>query len=105
MSGRYGLVALFRPGTEGEDGLQGYPLNTETIALIVGNRGSLIAVLDGQEIDLGSGKLFTEFQYDIIYVGLKPDEPREENWLNVDNLYKVDGIMHHRTIELYFQPR
>jgi hypothetical protein len=105
MAGRYGLVALFRPGDteKGEEGLQGVPFNTNPGVEMLGTHGALIAVLDSQELSLGEGTLFTEHHHGMDYIGLRPDEPREEDWLNVPNLYKVDGYLIHRPIDLYFQ--
>lgn len=96
MGGRYGMVALF------SNDYRGLPWNVNVDAL-VGLQGSLIAVLDDQEFDLGSGTFFTEQDYGMIFVGLKPDDGRKEEWLNFDNLCKVDGVLTHKPIELYFQ--
>jgi hypothetical protein len=97
MSSRYGLVALFGEGD------QALPWDID-VKTLEEQRGSLIAVLDGQDVDLGTGTLFTETEDGITFIGLKPDDERKEEWLNVDNLYKVDGYLIHKEIELYFHP-
>lgn len=104
QSGRYGIIALFRPGQpdQGETGLQGLEWNVP-IHDLTGTHGLLIAVLDDQEYDLGSGIFFTERDYATDYVGVKPDVPRDEEWLNVTSLYKVDGMITLKPIELYFE--
>lgn len=104
ISDRYGLVALFRAANVdlGETGLQEIPWNLP-VENLVDAHGSLLAVLDGQEYDLGSGTFFTEWGDGMAYVGLRPDEPRESNWLNVDNLYKVDWMLcGYKNVDLYF---
>lgn len=104
MVGRYGIVALFRPGNpdKGESGLQQVPWSVP-VNVLVDAQGSLQAVLDGQEYDLGTGTFFTEQDYGNTYVGLQPDDSRGENWLNVDNLYKVDWILcGYKNVDLYF---
>jgi hypothetical protein len=104
IAGRYGIVTLFRTANidEGERGLQGLPWNVDVDAL-VGKHGALSAYLpDGHEVVLGSGTFFTERDYGLTYVGLKPDEPREEDWLDPVMLHKVDAYMIRKPIELYF---
>jgi hypothetical protein len=104
IAGRYGIIALFRAGNpeEFESGLQGMPWNIPAETL-VDTHGSFLAVLEGQEYDLGSGTFFTELYSGITYVGLRPDVPREEDWLNVDNLYKVDWMLSgYKDVDLYF---
>jgi hypothetical protein len=49
-----------------------------------------------EKIILGSGTLF----YSGIHVGIKPDDGRESDWLNVKNLYKL----HEQTVDLHFEP-
>lgn len=103
VGGRYGIIALFRTAEidEGETGLQGLEWNVP-ISDLLGTHGTLTAVLGGQEYELGSGSFFTERDYATDYIGVKPDVPREEEWLNVENLYKVDGMMIRKPVELYF---
>ena len=104
ISDRYGMITLFRPG-EGpsEVGLQPLPWQADINAL-EGKRGAFVAVLNGQELDLGAGTFFTEPAWGTTYVGLKPDDGREEQWLNVDNLYKVDAFLIRTPVDLYFVP-
>lgn len=107
IAGRYGIVALFRLGisNEGESGLQGLPWNVD-VASLVGKHGALVAYLeDGQGVSLGTGTFFTEQAYGLTYVGLKPDEPREEDWLDPMQLHKVDAYMCRQSVELYFEEK
>lgn len=53
----------------------------------------------GEEIVLGEGTLFTEWYDSYFYLGLRPDDGRKYNWLDVKNLYRA----HDQTIELYFE--
>lgn len=96
---RYGIVTLFEPG---EFGSRYIPLQ---ISELQGLRGSLLAVLQNREYDLGSGTVFAEYKDAVQYVGLRPDEPREEDWLNVENLYQVDWLLSgKKPVDLYFVP-
>ncbi len=104
ITGRYGLIALFRPPTENEDGLQALPWNTDALLRVTGAHGTLIAVKDDQDIILGEGELFAQSEYGQLYVGIHPDDNRKEEWLDSSSLYKVDGYLIHRDIDLYFQP-
>lgn len=98
-SGRYGIIALFRFGEREEIAIDwATPVHD-----LVGTWGTLIAVLDGLEYPLGSGTFFTELAYGIDYVGVKPDVARDGEWLNVENLYKVDGMLINQTVELHFE--
>lgn len=97
IAGRFGIIYLFDP-EKGAD--HAVPLQIDGLT---DQRGSFVAVMNGQEYDLGSGTFFTEQHYGHTYVGLKPDVPREEDWLNVDNLYKVDWQLSKYTpVDLYF---
>jgi len=54
----------------------------------------------GEEIVLGSGTVFYENKYDIDAIGLKPDDNRNELWLDIKQLYRA----HEQDVELYFEP-
>jgi len=58
----------------------------------------------GDRIVLGSGTLFRETKREggdtYEYVGLRPDDGRDTDWLNPEALYRV----HHQTVRLLFEP-
>lgn len=53
----------------------------------------------GEEIVLGEGTLFTERYDSYFYLGLKPDDGREYNWLDTKMLYRA----HEQSVELWFE--
>lgn len=117
-SDRYGTVMLMTdPGTLMTEP-RGYinPLESP-----VGQRGSIIAeVIEtrdsdhigdlfrglfpetpevGERIELGSGTFFIEpTSFGAVLMGLRPDEPRDSDWLNPRALYRV----HVQTVRLLF---
>jgi len=57
---------------------------------------------ENEFIELGEGTVFFEHKNGIQgrYIGLKPDEPRDSDWLNPQALYRC----HSQTVDLYFAP-
>lgn len=123
-SDRYGTVYLL---AEGHNSLSSAPcpsLVDERIAASwADRRGDLIAVVKetresthigdlfhgvfprkpevGQIIALGTGTLFcAKPYYGGTAVGLRPDDGRAEQWLNIRSLYDA----HEQTVDLFFHP-
>ncbi len=53
----------------------------------------------GEEIILGEGSVFYMQEDDRIYIGLKPNDGREKDWLDPKKLYRA----HAQYVELYFK--
>jgi hypothetical protein len=119
-SDRYGTVSLF-DGDSNDKKLIAKPIiHLEEIKKLVGKKGKLeVEVLHtrqsthigdlfrgfspstpkkGQRLTLGEGKLFTELVEGINTVGLRPDDGRDSDWLQPEQLYKA----HEQTVNLYF---
>ncbi len=100
ITGRYGLVALFDEHWN--------PLTWQIDISLPGTQfawkyGALVAVLDGEEIELGRGKVFSENHYTIDYIGLRPPlDYLEDEWLSPSQLHKVDGHIIRKPVELWF---
>ncbi len=54
----------------------------------------------GEKVALGTGTLFTEMDDGVPRIGLKPDDGRDELWLDVPGLYRC----HNQTVRLIFAP-
>lgn len=54
----------------------------------------------GETVELGTGTLFTYLEEGIPVVGVKPDDGREEDWMNPRALYRC----HNQTVRLEFRP-
>ena len=116
VNDRYGIVALWPRDDE-----YGTPIPMD-INPLEGMRGELIAkVLEarqsthigdlfreiypvtpevGEEIVLGEGVVFYELHEDgQVFIGLKPDDGRKEDWLDPKMLYRA----HAQYVELYFK--
>jgi len=120
---RYGLVTL-SPTSGGYNDVPDKPAGSYVAldaATQAGKRGRIVAVVlearesnhigdlfrgispstpnVGEEIALGEGTLFYENAYDdVIGVGVKPDQPRDSDWMNPRHLYRC----HDQTVELRF---
>lgn len=53
----------------------------------------------GEVILLGEGLLFYDLVDGIVHVGLKPEDERKHDWLNIKKLYRA----HEQTVELFFE--
>ena len=124
-SDRYGLVTLLSPPPDGTQRGGPMPVYGATlpwaVALPVGRRGRLIAVAVetresehigdlfrgigpttpdvGEEIVLGAGEVFAQ-EIEGLYVGLRPDDGRDSDWLDPRALYRA----HDQTVDLFFEP-
>lgn len=123
-SDRYGSVYLI---PEGANSFSRTPspslVNPAMTAKFDGRKGELIAVVTanresthigdlfrgfapskpeiGEIINLGKGVLFTETAPEGgITVGLRPDDSRDHDWLNIKSLYRA----HEQSVKLYFHP-
>lgn len=121
---RYGLVTL-SPTSGGYNDLPDKPAGSYTAldaTIQAGKRGRIVAVVlktrqshhigdmfrgiypstpkVGEEIELGTGTLFYENPYGdaVIGVGVKPDKPRNSDWMDPRKLYRC----HDQTVELRF---
>lgn len=55
----------------------------------------------GERIELGTGTFFTEpTDFGAVLMGLRPDVPRDSDWLNPKALYRA----HEQTVRLLFVP-
>jgi hypothetical protein len=54
----------------------------------------------GEVIVLGTGTVFHDGDGDGIYIGLRPDDGRDADWLDPEALYRA----HEQTVELQFLP-
>lgn len=108
LSSGDGFFVIFQRQCEGQRGVL-YAIVRETrVSSHCGDmlRGIAPSVPDlGEKIVLGSGTLFynediTDTSAKISFVGLKPDDGREHDWLDVHSLYKL----HEQTVDLYFDP-
>jgi hypothetical protein len=124
VTDRYGAVYLLASGDSMTEATHIAPITLSPE--LVGKRGQLIAeVIEtresthlgdwfhgfapstpdvGEKIVLGVGTLFKENEHDDtgqrwIMVGLKPDDGREEFWLNPKKLYRA----HEQTVKLWFK--
>lgn len=122
-SDRYGTVYIMQEGhnsmSSGEPNMQ---WDTTALRKVEGLRGTLIATVItnrqsthigdffrgvypsmpevGEIIHLGEGTAFIESQYaETVTLGLKPDEWREHDWLDINALYRA----HEQTVTLTFE--
>lgn len=122
VSDRYGYISLFDSDSEDRVISAGAHLDIKKITELVNQTGRLVAkVIEArksthigdlfrgfsptkpkkeEEIELGTGKLSHLVQDGIDTVGLKPEDGREEDWLNPERLYRA----HEQTVNLYFIP-
>ena len=54
----------------------------------------------GEQVELGTGTLFTHPEDDIPVIGVEPDDGRDEDWMNPRALYRC----HNQTVRLEFRP-
>lgn len=55
----------------------------------------------GERITLGTGEFFVEREDARVYVGLKPEDGRDSDWLDPKALYRC----HQQTVQLWFEVR
>ena len=121
-SDRYGTVWLMNDGHNSMTVCDpGWRLDDSAVSRAIGQKGRLVARVlsarqsthigdlfrgifpvtpdEGEDIDLGSGQLFSEQQHFGPAVGLRPDDGRRSDWLNPENLYRA----HEQLVELRFE--
>jgi hypothetical protein len=128
ISDRYGTVYLLEPEKDASEGASGLkeakaiPLSEEAIKAVEGRRGTLYArVLKtrkslhigdlfrgvypetpalNETIELGTGTFFAESEPETgLVIGLKPDDGRGTDWLEIKALYRA----HSQDVSLYFE--